>query len=102
VTIRLARLLIAAVLVALASGAPSVIRAALDAECCERGCDGPAEREPCPPDCSGPCVKLAAAPAAIPATNVERQVARRSAASTGVAAPALPLVVAGVFHPPRS
>jgi hypothetical protein len=102
VIVRLARLVILVVLAALASGAPTVVRAALDAECCERGCDDPDEHEPCPPDCNGPCVKVAAPPAAMAATNIERQLAPRAAASTGVAAPVLPLVATGVFHPPRT
>lgn len=100
--IRIARLLLVLGLAALASGAPSVVRAALGAVCCEQSCDDPDEGKPCPPDCSGPCAKLATPLAANPARSLERDPAARSNTSTGVNAPVLPLVVSGLFHPPRS
>jgi hypothetical protein len=102
VSIRIARLLLVLVLAALASGAPTVVRAALDEECCEHGCDGPDEGKPCPPGCSGPCAKVATPLPMSPSRWLARQPEARSVASTGAIAPVLPLVVTGVFHPPRS
>lgn len=101
-SVRIARLLLALVLAALASGTPSVVRAALDEECCEQGCDHPDEGKPCPPDCSGPCAKVATPLPAIPARGLAREPAARSTARIDTVAPVLPLVVSGVFHPPRS
>jgi hypothetical protein len=101
-SLRIARLLLALALAALASGAPTVVRAALHEECCEQGCDYPDEGKPCPPDCGGPCAKVATPLPVTPARCLARAPEARSVASTGAIAPVLPLVVSGVFHPPRS
>lgn len=101
-SIRIARLLLVLVLAAFASGAPTVVRAALDEECCEQGCERPDEGQPCPPGCSGPCAKFATPLPMSPARCLARQPEARSVASTGATAPVLPLVTTGVFHPPRS
>lgn len=100
--IRIARLLLVLGVAALASGAPSVVRAALDEDCCEQGCDHPDERKPCPPNCSGPCAKVATLVPIATTRYLAREPAARSMVSTGAIAPVLPLVVRGVFHPPRS
>lgn len=99
---RIARLLLVLVLAALASGAPTVVRAALDEECCEQGCERPDEGKRCPPDCMGPCANSPTTLAAGPAQSLRRVPTARAAASTRTQAPVLPLVVTGVFHPPRS
>lgn len=101
-TLRFARLVLVVALATLASGAPSVVRATLDADCCEQGCDAPDAGKPCPPDCSGPCAKVATPLAAVPAPSLARAPVARSAVITCTIAPALPLLVSGVFHPPRS
>ena len=101
-SIRIARVLLVLVLAAFASGAPTVVRAALDEHCCEQGCDDPDEGKPCPPDCSGPCAKVASPLTPISAGSLVRKPAALSTASTGTIAPELPLVVSGVFHPPQS
>ncbi len=101
-SLRIARLLLALALAVLASGTPSVVRAALDEECCEQGCERPDEGQPCPPGCSGPCAKVATPLPVTPARCLAREPEARSAASSGASAPVLPLVVSGVFHPPRS
>ncbi len=102
-SLRIARLLLVLVLAALASGAPTVVRAALDEECCEHGCDSPDEGKPCPPGCSGPCAKVATPLPITPAWCLIREPAdARCTVSNGTRAPVLPLVLSGVFHPPRS
>lgn len=101
-SIRIARLLLALALAALTSGGPSVVRAALHEECCEQGCDYPDEGKPCPPDCGGPCAKIATPLPATFARSLAHEPAARSCPSTGASAPVLPLVMSGVFHPPRS
>jgi hypothetical protein len=102
VSLRIARLLLALVLAIVASGAPSVVRAAFDEECCEQGCDDPDEGTPCSPDCSGPCANAAHPLVPMPARSLAREAAARSSARMDTVVPVLPLVVTGVFHPPRS
>jgi hypothetical protein len=102
VSLRIARLLLALALAVPASGAPAVVRAALDEACCEQGCDYPDEGQSCPPDCGGPCAKVATPLPATTARSLAHAPAARSCPSTGASAPVLPLVMSGVFHPPRS
>lgn len=100
-SIRIARLLLVLVLAAIASGVPTVVRAALDEHCCEQGCDDPDEGKHCPPDCMGPCANSPTPLAAGPAQSLHREPTARAAASTSAQAPVLPLVMTGVFHPPQ-
>ena len=101
-SIRVGRLLLVLGLATVASGAPGVVRAALDVECCERGCDDPSKGTPCPLECMGPCAHASTTLAAGAAPCLGREPIARSTASGATAPPVLPLVVTGVFHPPRS
>jgi len=101
--LRWARLAVSVALIAIASGAPQTVLAAIGAlDCCADPCDGEREGEGCPPDCShGACVKVLRSIVA-PAMAFERT-AREGVerGSLSDAAPVLPLVVQGLFHPPR-
>jgi hypothetical protein len=99
---RIARLLLVIVLAAITSGAPTVVRAAFDSECCEQGCNDSSERKPCAPDCTGPCANAHTPLTAGAPQCFRREPTARSVVNNGADAPVLPLVVNGVFHPPRS
>jgi hypothetical protein len=96
------RLLLAVALVAVVSGLPRVAHAVLVDDCCAEPCDGGADGEQCPPSCTnGTCAK--AFPTAVPPRAGEQAAAAADPAQHRIstAAPALPLVPSGVFHPPR-
>jgi hypothetical protein len=99
---RLRRALVLVAVSVFASGIPQVLAAALDDDCAE-ACDGALDGKHCPPNCDrGVCAKVhaslaAAAPPCFgpPATIVRTVVVAQ-------ALPRLPVVTAGVFHPPRA
>lgn len=99
---RLVRAALAVALVALASGVPQVVSAALADDCCAEHCDQQSDGKQCPPNCtSGRCAKVfptavAPAPSLLNEANVGGQ-----PQLDGVVAPSLPFVAHGVFQPPR-
>jgi hypothetical protein len=101
--VRLLRAALAIALVAIASGAPRAAIALLADDCCVEECEGEGGGEPCPPDCTrGTCVKIltsAVAPSAVTSGTPGDQ--DRRSVPPDAHRPVLPLVVAGVFHPPR-
>jgi hypothetical protein len=93
--------LLAAALVALVSGVPQAAWAAFGDDCCVERCESERNGDPCPPSCpSASCAKVfpPAVPPSRAAEVVDVEVERRP---LGAVAPALPLVLSGVFHPPR-
>jgi hypothetical protein len=104
VTVRVVRALLLVAVGLVVSGVPQFLAAALDDACCaEAACDGSLDGKHCPPNCeNGACAKLHASLAAAdapldrPALTVSRSVV------VAQAAPRLPSVTAGVFHPPRA
>ena len=99
---RLVRIAVSAALIALASGVPHVVLAALDDDCCAGPCDGDVGGKRCPPNCTQSACAKSIFCAAVPAAGVEAPHPESTEpAPVGVPAPALPLVTRGVFHPPR-
>jgi hypothetical protein len=98
--LRLARVLIAIAMAIVASGMSTALAWVAD-ECCDDGCPGALDGN-CPPNCSSPCAKIRAAldAQATPTLSLPRE--ESSFACGDPAAPDLPLIVTGVFHPPRS
>jgi hypothetical protein len=96
------RIVLAIALVAITSGAPRVVMAAIDdGDCCAEPCGGELDGKHCPPNCTqGACAKLLQSLVARPVTLERRDgsVGERCIATEIV--PSLPLVVRGVFHPP--
>lgn len=101
-TMRIPRVLLVLVLAAITSGAHSVVRAALNEDCCKQGCHDPSDRAPCPLECVGPCAHATTTLAASAAPYVGREPTARSTATRATARPVLPLVITGVFQPPRA
>ena len=101
--LRWARLAVSVALIALASGAPRTVLAAIWAlECCGDPCGGEHEGKGCPPNCShGDCVKILRFIAAAPMTFDRAALEGVESNPLSDAAPVLPLVVQGLFHPPR-
>lgn len=105
---RLTRLLrdgLVIALIAFASGIPNVVLTACGDDECATACDGDFDQRHCPPNCQqGACAKVvpspAAAPAVMPASDLQGHMVRMSAAP--VRSPDLPLFTSGVFHPPRA
>ena len=101
-TVRLLRVALSVAFIALASGVPNAVLAAFDEGDCGAPCEADAGGKRCPPNCTqGTCARsifsvsdpVLAAEAPLPDST--------ELASAGVAAPVLPLVTRGVFHPPR-
>lgn len=102
--LRTLRIVLAVALVAITSGAPRVVMAAIDdGDCCAQPCSGALDGKHCPPNCTqGACARLLPPVVATPVT-LERlgdSLVERCIAPELV--PTLPLVVRGVFHPPRA
>jgi hypothetical protein len=94
--------LLAAVLVAVLSGVPQAAWAAAGDDCCGERCESERDGRDCPPNCPSPsCAKVF--PSAVPPSRAGSLDApdRAEPGVAGIAAPALPLVLSGVFHPPR-
>ncbi len=98
--VRLLRIAVSATLIALASGAPYVVLAALDDDCCAGPCDG--DDGGCQPNCTqGACARSISS-AAVPSVGApEPRLGPTEPAPVTVRAPALPIVTRGVFHPPQ-
>jgi len=96
------RTLVVLAITALTSGIPHVVAAAMDDDCCTASCDG-LDGKRCPPNCDrGSCAKVQASLGAVLAPCPEpRPMSVRFVVVTQ-ASPALPLVIAGVFQPPRA
>jgi hypothetical protein len=95
--------LLAAALVAAVSGIPQAAYAALADDCCAERCESERDGRGCPPNCPSPsCVKVF--PSAVPQSRLDAVAAPepREPREAWIAAPALPLVLSGVFHPPRA
>jgi hypothetical protein len=94
---------LAAALVAAVSGVPQAAWAALDDDCCVEHCQSERDGHGCPPNCpNATCVKVF--PSAVAHSRPEAAVApeRSTLRVAWIIAPTLPLVVSGVFHPPRA
>lgn len=101
-TSRSLRILVVLAISALTSGIPDVVAAAVGDDCCTESCDGPGG-ERCPPNCdSGSCAKVQASLGAVLAPCLDPRPAGVRSILVALASPELPLVVAGVFHPPRA
>jgi hypothetical protein len=102
VTLRSLRLIVLFAVTALTSGVPHVVAAAMDDDCCTESCDG-VDGKRCPPNCDSElCAKaFASLGAVLPPCLSPRPVTARSVA-VAEACPELPLVVTGVFQPPRA
>lgn len=98
---RALRAVLSAALIALASGIPHVVLAALDGDRCAVPCGRDLDGR-CPPNCTqGACSKSVSS-TALPCSRVEAPPPGwTEAAPAEGAVPALPLVTRGVFHPPR-
>lgn len=95
--------LLAAALVAVVSGVPQAAWAALDDDCCVERCESERDGNGCPPSCpSQTCVKVF--PPAVAHSRPEAAAApeRAKPQVAWSIAPVLPLVLSGVFHPPRA
>lgn len=94
------RAALAVVLVTIGSGVPRAAVALLDDDCCAERCETDGS---CTPDCaSATCAKVVA-PALAPAAPAPLSAhADGGAAASGTERPALPVVLGGVFHPPRA
>ena len=101
--LRLFRIALAVALVALASGLPQVVSAALGVDECPGECDGGLDPQHCPPNCSqGACAKVIPSTAAPSRGGDSPFDTQPGAVGPDVgAAPVLPLVLSGVFHPPQ-
>jgi len=103
VTMRHLRLLVVIAVSVLTSGIPHVLAAALDDECCTEACDGSLDGKRCPPNCErGTCAKVSVSLGAVLAPCLAPRPTRSEGAFVAALTPELPLVVAGVFHPPRA
>ena len=99
---RLLRIALCAALVALASGVPQVVVAAMDNEGCAGSCDTDLGGKSCPPNCAqGACAKSVVSVPPPLADAGEPVHSSRQAVLPETCAPVLPLVVTGVFHPPQ-
>jgi len=102
VTLRSLRLIVVFVVTALTSGIPHVVSAAMDDDCCTEFCDG-FDGKRCPPNCdSGSCAKVLASLGAVLAPSLRPRPVTARAVAVAESSPELPLVVTGVFQPPRA
>jgi hypothetical protein len=102
VTLRSLRLLVVFAVTALTSGIPHVVTAVMDDDCCTESCDG-LDGKRCPPNCDGGlCAKVHASLGAVLAPCLGPRPMSGRAVVVAQASPELPLVVTGVFHPPRA
>ncbi|OFX25813.1 MAG: hypothetical protein A2V77_09385 [Anaeromyxobacter sp. RBG_16_69_14] len=104
--LRLLRIVLVVALGAFASGLPHVVSAALGADECAGECDGGVDPHHCTPNCSqGACACAKVFPSfAAPSQGIDNPLDTPPGAvgpDVG-AAPVLPLVLSGVFHPPQS
>jgi hypothetical protein len=100
--LRFLRIAFAAALIAVVSGVPQAAYAALVDDCCAERCEGDPGGKRCPPNCpSASCAKVF--PSAVPLSGFEHVPTRGDAEPRPAlaVAPTLPLVLSGVFHPPR-
>lgn len=98
--VRLLRIAVSTALIALSSGAPYVVLAALDDDCCSGPCDG--DDGGCPPNCTqGACARTISTAAVAGACTQVPRMGSMEQAPVAILAPALPLVTRGVFHPPQ-
>jgi hypothetical protein len=101
VTLRSLRILVVLAITALTSGIPHIVEA-VDDDCCTESCDG-LDGKRCPPNCnSGLCAKVQASLGAVLAPCLGPRPMSVHSVVVAVASPELPLVVTGVFHPPRA
>ena len=99
--LRSLRLLVVVAVSVLTSGIPHVLAAALDDECCNESCDGSLDGKRCPPNCErGTCAKVSVSLGAVLAPCLGPRPMRSETVFVTAVTPELPLVVAGVFHPP--
>jgi hypothetical protein len=101
--LRFIRAALAVVFMAIVSGVPQAVYAAVVDDCCAERCDSERDGRGCPPNCPSPsCVKVF--PPAVLQSRAAGAVAlaRQEPGATRVVAPVLPLVLSGVFHPPRA
>lgn len=100
-TMRRLRLVVVIAVSVLTSGIPHVLAAAVDDECCTEACDGSPDGKRCPPNCNrGTCAKVSVSLGAVLAPTLGLWPTRSEGVFVAAATPELPLVVAGVFHPP--
>jgi hypothetical protein len=99
---RLVRMLVLVAMTVFTSGIAQVVAAALDEDCCVEACDRARDGKHCPPHCDAcPCAKVLAITGAVVAHGLGTGPMTGRAVPTLQASPDLPLVVAGVFQPPR-
>lgn len=94
------RIFVAVAVTVFTSGVSQVVAAALDDECCVEACDGSLDGKHCPPNCTGPCAKVSPSLGAVVAPCLGPRPTSGHDVVVANALPHLPLVVAGVFHPP--
>ncbi len=102
-TMRVLRALVLVAVGVFTSGVPQVLTAALDDDCAA-ACDGALDGKHCPPNCAqGICAKVHASLAVVgaPCPGPAGATIVRSVV-VAQASPRLPVVTAGVFHPPRA
>lgn len=100
--LRVVRAVLVVGLVALASGVPHAVLAAVDVDDCAMACDCEFGTNHCPPSCTkGACAKSIFSAADRQAAFAAPHSASTRAPCLGAAAPVLPLVARGVFHPPK-
>ncbi|WP_242335776.1 MULTISPECIES: hypothetical protein [unclassified Anaeromyxobacter] len=100
---RLLRVLVLVAVGVFTSGVPQVLTAALDDDCAA-ACDGALDGKHCPPNCAqGICANVHASLAVVgaPCPGPAAATIVRSVV-VAQASPRLPMVTAGVFHPPRA
>jgi hypothetical protein len=98
---RYLRAAVAVLVVTITTGVPRAAAALLTDDCCLEQCDGERGGESCPSECtSATCVKVvvsAVAPSRAPGPLMVE--GRDALPASGM--PVLPLVIGGVFQPPR-
>lgn len=100
--LRSLRLLVVVTVTVLTSGIPHVVAATMDDDCCAESCDG-LDGKRCPPNCdSGSCAKVLASLGAVLAPCLSPRPVAARAVAVAEACPELPLVVTGLFQPPRA
>ncbi len=100
---RVLRVLVLVAVSVFTSGVPQVLAAAMEDDCAA-ACDGAPDGKHCPPNCAqGVCAKVHASLAAV-ATPCHCPAAATIVRTVVVAhaSPRLPVLTAGVFHPPRA
>ncbi|WP_242344958.1 hypothetical protein [Anaeromyxobacter terrae] len=100
---RVLRVLVLVAVSAFTSGAAQILAAAMDDDCAA-ACDGALDGKHCPPNCAqGVCAKVHVSLATV-ATPCHCPAAATIVRTVFVAqaSPRLPVLTAGVFHPPRA